>query len=304
MPYFVAKSELKEVFKIVTKTYSSIIYEKKTPIAYITLNRPEKVNSLTLDLQMEVRDALYDAGWRDDDIRVIVIKGAGRGFSAGYDLSESDIANAVQTHDRYLVHKGFESTSFWDVFWNNRKPLIAQVHGFCVAGGCATASFCDLCICSEDALFGAPEVRFGGPYMPAIWPWILGPRKTRELLYTGNLMDAQEAWRLGLVNKVVPKDKLDEEVNKLAQTIAKVPLVCVEYSKKLINNAYELMNIHSALERSGELESIVASSPESSPEIAEYRRIKEEQGLKAALAWSSARFSEEDAWFKKSRRRV
>ena len=225
---------------MVTKTYKNIIYEKKPPIAYVTLNRPEKLNVLSIDLQKEVRDALEDAGWEDDEIRVIVIKGAGRSFSAGYDLIEDVAVNAVQTRDWFLVHKGFNATSFWDVFWENRKPIIAQVHGFCLAGGCAMASFCDLCICSEDALFGAPEIRFGGPYMPAVWPWILGPRKTRELLYTGNLIDAQEAWRLGLVNKVVPRDKLDEEVNKLAQTISKVPAVCNEYNKKLVNMAYSL----------------------------------------------------------------
>ena len=291
---------------MVTKAYKNIIYEKKPPIAYITLNRPEKVNALSIELQREVRDALEDAGWEDDEIRVIVVKGAGRGFSAGYDISGGggDAANAVQRHDRNFVRKGFDATSFWDVFWGNKKPIIAQVHGFCLAGGCATACFCDLCICSEDALFGAPEIRFGGPYMPAVWPWILGPRKTRELLYTGNLMDAQEAWRLGLVNKVVPKDKLDEEVNKLAQTISKVPAACIEYSKKLVNMAYELMNIRLAMERSSELEAMVAASPESSPEIAEYQRIRREQGLKAALAWSSARFAEEDAWFKESRRKA
>jgi len=299
------KSEPEEVFNMVTKAYKNIIYEKKPPIAYVTLNRPEKVNALSLDLQKEVRDALEDAGWEDDEIRVIVIKGAGRGFSAGYDMSEeSGATNAVQIRDRLLVRKGFSATSFWDVFWGNKKPIIAQVHGFCLAGGCATACFCDLCICSEDALFGAPEIRFGGPYMPAVWPWILGPRKTRELLYTGNLMDAQEAWRLGLVNKVVPKDKLDEEVNKLAQTISKVPAVCIEYSKKLVNMAYELMNIRLAMERSSELEAMVAASLESSPEVAEYQRIAQKQGLKAALAWSSARFAEEDAWFKEPRRKA
>ena len=290
---------------MVTKVYENIIYEKKPPIAYVTLNRPEKVNALSIDLQKEVRDALEDAGWEDDEIRVIVIKGAGRGFSAGYDIGvEGDAANAVEIHDRILVHKGFNATSFWDVFWGNKKPIIAQVHGFCLAGGCATACFCDLCICSEDALFGAPEIRFGGPYMPAVWPWILGPRKTRELLYTGNLIDAQEAWRLGLVNKVVPRDKLDEEVNKLAQTISKVPAVCIECSKKLVNMAYELMNIRLVMERSSELEAMAMASPESSPEIAEYQRIEQEQGLKAALAWNSARFAEEDAWFKESRRKV
>ena len=210
----------------------------------------------------------------------------------------------VQQRERILKGKGFTATGWWDVFWNNPKPLIAQVHGFCVAGACATVSFCDLRICSEDALFGAPEIRIMGPYIQGIWPWVVGMTKARELLYTGNLIDAQEAYRLGFVNKVVPKDKLDEEVNKLAQTIAKVPAAVVEYNKKLINMAYELMNIRQVIERSSELEAACLTSPGSLPEIAEFQKIRQEQGLKAALDWNTARFAEEDAWWKERRKKA
>ncbi len=286
---------------MVTKAYESIIYEKKPPIAYITLNRPEKLNSFSYELQTEVRDALEDAGWEDNQIRVIVIKAAGRAFSAGFDISDLDIPDAVQWRAFILKGKHFSATGFWDVFWNNPKILIAQVHSFCVAGGLAMASFCDLTICSEDALFGAPEMRFGGPYIGAIWPWIVGIKKAKELMCTGNLIDAQEAYRLGLVNKVVPRDKLEEEVNKMAQTIAKVPAVTNEYSKKLVNMVYELMNIRLTIERSGELEAMCNASAESIPEVAEFQRIAREKGLKAALDWNSARFAEEDAWFKEQK---
>lgn len=249
-------------------------------------------------IRLEVRDALEDAGWGDNAIRVIVIKGAGRAFSAGYDLSGFELGDAVTEREHSLWHRGFNASSFWEVFLGNRRPLIAQVHGYCLAGAMAIATFCDLCVCSEDALFGAPEIRFGGPYMPAVWPWVVGPKKARELLYTGNMIDAREAWRLGLVNKVVPRDKLEEEVNRLALTIAKVPAASVEFSKKLVNMAYEEMNIRPVLERSSELEAMFRASPNSSPEIAEWQRIKRERGLKAALDWNSARFAEEDAWFK------
>ena len=288
---------------MVIKPYNDIIYEKEPPIAYITFNRPEKVNALSEDLQLEVRDALEDAGWDDDEIRVIVIKGAGHSFSAGFDISGGNNVDTVQWRARFQKGKGFNATAWWDVFWGNPKPLIAEVHGYCIAGGCATAAFCDLCICSEDALFGAPEIRFTGPYLPAIWPWVIGMRKARELLYTGNLIDAHEAWRLGMVNRVVPIDRLDEEVNKLARTISKVPVVCNEYNKKLVNMTYELMNIRQAMERSYELEASCLSSLESLPESAEFNRLVREQGLKAALAWNSARFAEEDAWFKETRKK-
>jgi len=283
--------------------YENIIYEKKPPIAYITFNRPDKLNALSMPLQLEVRDALWNAGWDDTEIRVVIIKGAGRAFSAGFDISEPRDRDAVQYRAALLKGKGLDGTAFWDVFWDNPKPLIAQVHSFCIAGGMAVASFCDLCICSEDTLFGYPFIRDGGPYMPAVWPWILGMRKAKELLFTGNLIDAQEAWRLGLVNKVVPNDKLEEEVNKLAQTVAKVPVVNNEFSKRLVNMAYDQVNIRSVMERSGELEAMsLTASAESNPERTEFQRLVREKGLKAALEWRSSRFIEEDRWWKERKK--
>jgi enoyl-CoA hydratase len=286
-----------------TKEYENIIYEKTPPIAYVILNRPEKLNSLSADLQREVREALENAGWHDDGIRVIVLKGAGRGFSAGFDIADEGGGDTVQMQSRLLKGEGFTATAWWDVFWNNPKPIIAQVHGFCIAGGCATASFCDLRICSEDALFGAPEIRIMGPYIQGVWPWIIGMTKARELLYTGNLIDAQEAYRLGLVNKVVSPESLDEEVNGMARTIAKLPAAIVEYNKKLINMAYEMMNIRQVIERSTELEAACLTSSGSLPEVDTFQRLRREKGLKAALDWNSERFAEEDAWWKEKRRR-
>jgi enoyl-CoA hydratase len=288
---------------MMTQTYENILYEKKPPVAYITLNRPEKLNSLSMELQMEVRDALEDAGWENDEIRVIVLKGAGRGFSAGFDVSQGGDLDTVQMRSFFLKGKGFTPSAWWDVFWNNPKPLIAQIHGFCIAGGCATATFCDLRICSEDALFGAPEIRVMGPYIQGIWPWIFGMTKARELLYTGNLIDAREAYRLGFVNKVVSGDELEEEVNKLARTIAKVPAAVVEYNKKLVNMVYEEMNIRAIMERSCELEASCLTNLKSLPEIGEFQRLRREEGLNAALKWNSARFAEEDAWWKKARKK-
>ena len=283
--------------------YQNIIYEKQGPIAYVTLNRPDKLNALSDDLQLEVRHALEDAGWEDDTIRVIVLKAAGRAFSAGFDITTSAKVNAVQRRAKYLKGKSFSASGWWDVFWNNPKPIIAQIHGFCIAGGLATATFCDLRICSEDAKFGAPEIRTGGPYIPAIWPWVIGMTKARELLYTGNLIDATEAKRLDLVNEVVPLDELDAAAERQALTIAKLPAATVEYNKKLINSSYELMGVRQVIERSLELETISLASRDSSPEIDEFTTIREKDGLKAALSWNAERFVNEDAWFKKSRDR-
>ncbi|NKB59403.1 MAG: enoyl-CoA hydratase/isomerase family protein [Alphaproteobacteria bacterium] len=284
-------------------SYETIIYEKRGPVAYVTLNRPDKLNALSDDLQLEVRDALEDAGWADDNIRVIVLKASGRAFSAGFDITSSNKVNAAQRRARYLKGKTFSASAWWDVFWNNPKPIIAQIHGFCIAGGLATATFCDMRICSEDAKFGAPEIRTGGPYIPAVWPWVIGMTKARELLYTGNLIDAAEAKRLDLVNEVVPADELDEAVERQAQTIAKLPATTVEYNKKLINMSYELMGVRQVIERSMELEAIAGASADTAPEIEEFNKIRDKDGLKAALSWNAERFADEDAWFKKARER-
>jgi enoyl-CoA hydratase len=283
--------------------YETITYETNGPVATITLNRPDKLNALSDELQLEVRRALEDSGWEDDAIRVIVLKAAGRAFSAGFDITTSAKTNAAAKRARFLKGKNFSASGWWDVFWNNPKPIIAQIQGFCVAGGLATATFCDLRICSEDSKFGAPEIRTGGPYIPAVWPWVIGMTKARELLYSGNLIDAEEAKRLNLVNDVVPAEQLDDAVNRQAQTIAKMPAATVEYNKKLINMSYELMGVRQVLERSMELEAIALSSADTAPEIEKFNRIRNADGLKAALSWNAERFSEEDAWFKKSRER-
>ena len=281
-------------------TYETITFEKNGPVATVTLNRPDKLNALSDELQLEVRSALEDAGWEDDAIRVIVLKAAGRAFSAGFDITTSVKTNAAAKRARFLKGKNFSASGWWDVFWNNPKPIIAQIQGFCIAGGLATATFCDLRICSEDSKFGAPEIRTGGPYIPAVWPWVIGMTKAREMLYTGNLIDAEEAKRLNLVNEVVPADELDEAVNRQAQTIAKLPAATVEYNKKLINMSYELMGVRQVVERSMELEAIALASADTQPEIEEFNKIRNADGLKAALSWNAERFSEEDAWFKKS----
>jgi len=283
--------------------YQTIIYEKKGPVAYVTLNRPEKLNSISGQMRLELRDALGNAGWDDRDIRVIVIKGAGRGFSAGWDLTEGlprqqELVRKFGAAGRYANAKHGHKV-LWEVIWENPKPVIAQVHGFCLAAGMAFASQSDLCLCSEDALFGYNQIRSGGPFLTVINPYVIGMKKAKELMYTGNLMDAQEAWRVGLVTRVVPRDKLEEETTKLATTISKVAGVVVEYSKRAINNVYELMNIRKAHEWGDEYEMVpgLSIAEESNLEGKEYYRIFNEQGLKAALDWRQSRFIEEDSWW-------
>jgi len=178
---------------------------------------------------------------------------------------------------------------YFRALWENPKVFIAQVHGFCLAGGGDMACFCDITIAAEDAVFGYPAVRYGVLPTTFIWPFIIGMKKSRELAYTGNMMSAQEALNHGLVNKVVPTDKLEEEVHKLAEAIIQVPAMSVKLSKVSINNMFEIMGIRQAVQQNRELDLHVMSSP--SPELKEFFTMVQEKGLKAALEWRDAKFA-------------
>ncbi len=270
--------------------YKDIVYEKEGPIAHLTLNRPEKMNALSSrgGLLDEWEDALNDAK-TDKAIRIVIIKGAGRCFSAGYDISGSgDWVGAAVDEDRY-DYMAAHVNRYIRCIWEHPKVLIAQVHGFCLAGGNDMAAFCDITIASEDAVFGYPAVRYGVMPTTFIWPYVIGMKKARELAYTGNMMTAQEAYNFGLVNKVVPRDKLEEEVEKLADAIIKVPAMSVKLSKVSINNMFELMGFRQGIQQNRELDLHVMSSP--SEDMKQFFQISKEKGLKAALEWRDAKFA-------------
>jgi enoyl-CoA hydratase/carnithine racemase len=273
--------------------YNSIIYEKKGAIAHITLNRPEKMNALSTrpgGLLEEWEDACNDAKG-DKEVRVVIIKGAGRCFSSGYDIgTSSGFLGAPLDEERY-DYMADHINRYFRVLWENPKVFIAQVHGFCLAGAGDMACFCDITVASEDAVFGYPAVRYGVLPTTFIWPFIIGMKKSRELAYTGNMMSAQDAMNFGLVNKVVPKDRLEEEVQRYADAIIKVPAMSVKLSKVSINNMFEIMGIRQAVQQNRELDLHVMSSP--SPELKEFFQIVEEKGLKAALEWRDAKFAKD-----------
>ena len=199
--------------------YENIIYEKKDRIAYITLNRPRVLNALSRQLNQELDEALYD--FRDDpEVWVLIISGAGdRAFSSGHDLKED-------------TEEGFEEgwkTSFWrqanaTIYGNLQiwKPIIAAIHGYCLAGGLEIALACDMRIAAEDARFGMSEVLRalvpGGGGVQRL-PRLVPLGIALELLLTGDMIDAQEAYRIGLVNKVVSRDELMPTAERLAKKI-------------------------------------------------------------------------------------
>jgi len=277
--------------------YQFIIYEKKGPIAYITLNRPEKLNALATPppancLMNEWEDAVMDVD-SDDKIKVCIIKGAGRGFSSGYDIGpHPDRPESLTGRDMNMMRyntMAHHQMRYFRYLWENKKPFIAQVHGFCLAGANDMAGFSDISIAAENAVFGYPVVRQGDITTTQIWPWLIGMKHTRELMYTGNMISAQQAAAWGLVTKTVPLDKLEEEVHKYAEAICNMPQMSVRLAKVSVNMQYEIMGIRPAIHQHQALKLLAGLTW--GPEKEQYQNIFQAEGLKAALEWRDSRFT-------------
>jgi enoyl-CoA hydratase len=266
--------------------YQTIQYERRGPVARITLNRPRVLNALSVELIREFGDA-FDRLEADEEVRAVVLLGAGRAFSAGYDLKESGaqkVSGVVEWRRRLE-----RDVRFTLRVWDCPQPVIAAVQGYCLAGACDLAMMCDLTIAAEGTLFGEPEIRFGSGVVTLVMPWVIGMKKTRELLYTGfDRVTAEEALALGLVNRVVPPDRLDAEAMALAEEIARNDPEAVKLTKIALNRTYERMGIKDALAMNLELDTIMEAAE--TPMRREFNRIRDEQGLKAAIAWRDARF--------------
>ena len=259
-------------------------------IRRLTLNRPEVLNALSTELVDALSDALKRAA-ADDGPRVLVIRGAGRAFCAGYDLKEEAERHAEHgALDRAGWREELEgSVERMLELFDHPKPVIAEVHGYCLAGGCDLMMMCDLAVASDDALFGEPEIRFGSGVVTMVMPWLIGARKAKELLLTGeDRILADEALRMGVVNRVVPRDRLEEETLALANSIAVLDPVAISLTKRSINRAWEVAGFRQALMANVDLDAVIESAEV--PERREFNRIRAEQGLKAAIAWRDARF--------------
>jgi enoyl-CoA hydratase len=265
-----------------------VLHEQRGPAAWLTLNRPEKLNALSHELVRQLRAALTRVA-EDDDTKVVVLTGAGRAFSAGFDLSE-EAASQVEGADQWR-HVLALDVGLTLELWALPKPTIAAVHGWCLAGGCELAMACDLIVAAEDAHFGEPEIRYGSGPVTLLMPFLLGQKKTNELLFTGDAIDAAEAGRAGLVNRVVARDELEDAVEELVRKIAPTPLPVLRLTKLALVRAYEAMGLRSAVLTNLDLSAILNAAD--THEQREFDRIVSEQGLKAALAWRDSRYGEE-----------
>ncbi len=246
--------------------YDLIELDEPTPgVRRITLNRPEKRNALNNPLRGQLLQALRE-GDADPEVRVQIIRGAGPSFSSGYDLGGGNVGHELpfytaEGEGEWPRHV----TEGWMSIWDLAKPVIAQIHGYCLAGGSELATCCDLVYMATDAQMGYPAVRFGVPDMH-FHAWFVGPRKAMEMMLTGDSISGTEAVELGWANAAFPPDELEAGVLGVAERVAKMPPDIVRLNKRIVHRGMEVMGLRTAirvgteLARSGSTRRVFASS--------------------------------------------
>ncbi len=263
-----------------------LLEEDRGPVRRLTLNRPDVLNALSSELVEGLSEALARAA-EAEGIRVLVLRGAGRAFCAGYDLKE-EARSKPRDVAEWREALADDVARMLEIF-DHPKPVIAEIQGYCLAGGCDLMMMCDIAVASDDAIFGEPEIRFGSGVVTMVMPWLVGARKAKELLLTGeDRIDAQEALRLGLVNRVVPRDRLEEEALSLARQIAVMDPVGIRLTKKAINRSLEVAGFREALMANVDIDAVIEAAEV--PERKEFDRIRAEKGLKEAIRWRDERF--------------
>src|SRR5215470_14150363 len=263
-----------------------VLYEAAEKIGFVTLNRPDKLNALNMDLRRELAAALATAD-EDQATSVVVLRGNGRSFCAGYDLggggNEAWRRDALKFHQRLSVSLALELTP-----WYMKKPVVASVQGHALGAGCELAMFCDLTIAADDAKFGEPETRHSQAGPGFVMPWIIGFKKARELLYLGDMIDAGTALDLGMVNRVVPREKLAEATRKLARRLALIAPKAIAATKLAINRGADAAGFRNAMQAGID---VVAPLYAAQTEVAtQFRELARKEGLGAALKWRKAQF--------------
>ena len=268
--------------------YETVVYESvEDKIRRLTLNRPEKLNAMSPKLLEELDDVM--TVFEDDpDASVLIVRGAGRAFCAGYDLNAAASSPGGRkftvSTDRILCQRLINR---WQRLWSLPKPTIAQVHGFCLAGATELIGHCDIVFASEDATFGHPAGRQLG-VLPSLslWPVLMGPRKSKEYFFTGDTMSAQEALDWHLINRVYPKDKLDEETLNYARRVAMVSVELLTLHKAAVNRYLEVTGFRAAQQSSADID-VIAHMTDA---VKGWVKMQRTMGLKGALAERDRKF--------------
>jgi enoyl-CoA hydratase/carnithine racemase len=258
-------------------------------VGIVTINRPDKLNAISLELKKALIERLQDAD-RDPVTSVVVLRAEGRSFGAGYDISPNPAraarkGNALAWHESLTDDIRLEMTP-----WDMRKPVIASVQGHCLGGSCELVMMCDITIAADDALFGEPEIRFSNVGPAMIMPFIIGFKRAREILYMGDPIDAPTALAYGMVNRVVPRAQLHDATMKFARRMALMAPESLMATKLAINRGADAAGFRNAI-RAGldVLAPLYAATTEVGKKFDE---IREKDGLGAALKWRASQFTD------------
>jgi enoyl-CoA hydratase len=227
---------------------ATVLYEFGEGVATITLNRPERLNTITPELIDDLGEALRQA-WEQTEVHAIRLRGAGRAFCAGYDIgwgaqmmSEAEAGRPWDPIADYTTMSRYVDA--YMSLWRSPKPVIAQVHGYCVGGGTDFALCSDLIVCSQECRIGYPPARVWGSPTTAMWMYRLGLERSKRLLLTGDALDGSRAVEWGLASEAVPEAELDEAALALARRVARLPSNQLHMMKLLVNQAYEQMGLN------------------------------------------------------------
>jgi len=269
--------------------FATIRYETEGPLAWITLNRPDKLNAINRTMVAELNQAM-DAAQRDDQVRVILIQGEGRAFSAGFDLEPDGDAGRTREEEMAALEQDLRDD--FDLimrFWDSPKPTLAAIHGYCLGGALELALACDITIAAHGCHLGEPEVKFGSGIVALLVPFLCGPKKAKEILLSGNdRVTAEQAEAWGLVNRVCDADWLVHEARALAREIARNDQVAVRLTKQAVNSLYEIPRMREALQHALELD--IAIEKTETEESRRFNEILKKDGARAAIAWRNRQF--------------
>ncbi len=267
--------------------YQCIQVDNPRPaVRRVTLNRPEKRNALNNQLRSDTLQALEEAD-RDADVRVSILRGAGVCFSAGYDLGSNNAqgqpyytAGGAGQWARHVIEGSFR-------IWDLAKPVIAQVHGYCLAGGSELATACDLVYVAEDAQIGYPPVRLMSPPDMQFHPWLMNMRDAMEMMLTGDSISGVEAAQKGFANKAFPAAELEARVLEIAERITKIPTELQQINKRSVHRAMEIMGLRSAIRAGTEMQALAFTTESTLTYLKEFKK-----GVRQALSLRDKQFGD------------
>jgi enoyl-CoA hydratase len=270
------------------QSFETLLYKALPPVATITLNRPDHLNTIVPPMPDEI-EAAVGLAERDPQVKVIVLRGAGRSFSGGYDFGGgfAQWGESMNTDGRWDPGKDFAMVSSrstgptpkFMAIWRSSKPVIAQVHGWCVGGASDYALCADIVIASDDAVIGTPYARMWGAYLTGMWIYRLGLAKAKWHALTGEPLTGVEAAAAELINESVPFERLEARVAEVASMLARIPLSQLQAQKLIVNQAYENMGLASTQTLGGILDGLMRNTPDA----LEFIDVAATEGVRAAV---------------------